>query len=64
LRTFEEIVGIFQDAHRPKTANSSNQVRTFDQGCALDPVPLTRKVAQPRVSALGGLLRSSLIHVE
>jgi hypothetical protein len=30
---------------------SSNEVRTF-QGAALDPVPMTRKVAQPRVSAL------------
>jgi hypothetical protein len=33
-------------------AHLRTAVRTFDQGTALDPVPFTRKVAQPLASAL------------
>jgi len=57
VRIFEGICGLFEDAHFRKP------VRIFEpgahlrnQGAALDPVPLARKVAHPLVAASFALL--------
>ena len=59
MRIFEGIIGVFQDAHFSKTVRifeGAAHLRTrapprTRQGTALDPVPLTRKVAQTRATA-------------
>jgi hypothetical protein len=51
VRIFEQISGVFQDAHFSKTVRIFEQRAHLRQGTALDPVPMTRKVAQPPLSA-------------
>jgi hypothetical protein len=47
VRIFEGISGVFQDAHFSKTVRIFEQRAHLRQGTALDPVPMTRKVAPP-----------------
>jgi hypothetical protein len=53
VRIFEEISGVFQDAHFRKVVRTFEPRAHLRQGVALDPVPLMRKVAQPLAAALG-----------
>jgi hypothetical protein len=51
VRIFEEISGVFQDAHFSKSVRIFERCALLRQGTALDPVPWARKVAQARASA-------------